>query len=177
MGFRYRQTGFTLIEVLVVLIIVGLLAALAVGNLAGGSQQRELREQVRELYLLMQTASEQAVLNNREYGLVLDNSGYRFVAFEDENREWAAYSERLFRPRTFPDWLVLTPFIESDLPRLASEENEALRPDVVFFSSGETTPFELEFTLPDREEGPLIITSDGISPIQWRGPGTENEAW
>ena len=156
-----------------VLIIVGLLAALAVANLAGGSQQRELREQVRELYLLMQTASEQAVLNNREYGLILQDSGYRFVAFRDETRQWAAYSERLFRPRTVPEWLLITPYLESDLPRLASAENDVDRPDVVFFSSGETTPFELEFHLADSDQEPHVIASDGISPLLWRGPGVE----
>ena len=59
-GRRADQNGFTLIEILVVLIIVGLLAALAVFNMAGSSQQRELESQVRDLYLLMQTASEQA---------------------------------------------------------------------------------------------------------------------
>ena len=51
MGRRADQNGFTLIEILVVLIIVGLLAALAVFNMAGSSQQRELESQVRELYL------------------------------------------------------------------------------------------------------------------------------
>jgi len=173
---RQQLTGFTLIEILVVLVLAGLLAALTMANLAGGSQQRELRERVRELYLLMQTASEQAVLNNREYGLVLGENGYRFVAFENETRDWAAYSERLFRPRSFPDWLVLTAYLENDLPRLAMDNDKTLRPDIVFYSSGETTPFELEFTLADSSEPPLVVAADGIS-IQWRGPGTEDNAW
>ncbi|MEP3563754.1 MAG: prepilin-type N-terminal cleavage/methylation domain-containing protein, partial [Marinobacter sp.] len=63
---RTAHSGFTLIEILVVLIIVGLLASLAVFSMGGNSQQRELESHVRELYLLMQTASEQAVLNNLE---------------------------------------------------------------------------------------------------------------
>lgn len=49
---RANQAGFTLIEILVVLIIVGLLAALAVFNMAGSSQQRELESQVRDLSLI-----------------------------------------------------------------------------------------------------------------------------
>ncbi|HAS77079.1 MAG TPA: type II secretion system protein GspH, partial [Marinobacter adhaerens] len=80
MQVRSRQTGFTLIEILVVLVVVGLLASLAVFTMGGSSQQRELENEVRELYLLMQTASEQAVLNNLELGLKLEEDGYQFVA-------------------------------------------------------------------------------------------------
>ncbi len=172
---RVNQNGFTLIEILVVLIIVGLLASLAVVNMAGGSQQRELQEQVRELYLLMQTASEQAVLNNREFGLVLEEGGYRFVAFEDEAEDWSASSERIFRPRSFPDWLVVTEYLESDTPRLSSGREDSLRPEVVFYSSGETTAFELEFTRSGDADTLHAITSDGISPLQWDRPGAEGE--
>jgi general secretion pathway protein H len=60
---RTRQSGFTLIEILVVLVVVGLLAALAVMSMGGSSRDREMENEVRELYLLMQTASEQAILN------------------------------------------------------------------------------------------------------------------
>ena len=102
MGRRADQNGFTLIEILVVLIIVGLLAALAVFNMAGSSQQRELESQVRELYLLMQTAQEQAVLNNLEMGLLLEEDGYRFVAFQDKTGEWKSSGERIFQLRRHP---------------------------------------------------------------------------
>lgn len=176
LGLGHRHSGFTLIEILVVLVLVGMLAAMAVFTMGGNSQQRELQNQVRELYLLMQTASDQAVLNNLELGLLFEENGYRFVAFEDEENDWKASGERIFRAREFPEWMVTTPFIESDAPRLASAEDK-LRPDVVFFSSGETTPFELEFTVGSETESIQTLASDGISPIQWRRPGEEGEDW
>jgi len=167
-----NQRGFTLIEILVVLIIVGLLAALAVLNMAGSSQQRELENTVRDMYLLMQTASEQAVLNNQELGLVLRGDGYQFVSFQDETREWETSGERLFGPRTLPEWLTVTEYVENDTPRLASAE-QSMRPDIVFFSSGETTAFEIEFTVGRSSNNLHVLASDGISPIEWRKPGSE----
>jgi general secretion pathway protein H len=170
-----RQTGFTLIEILVVLVVVGLLASLAVFTMGGSSQQRELENEVRELYLLMQTASEQAVLNNLELGLRLEDDGYQFVAFQDQTGDWKASGERMFRARSLPEWLTVTEFIESDAPRLASSE-DTLLPDVVFFSSGETTPFELEFTIGSGSDNVHVLASDGVSPTEWRKPGDEGSS-
>lgn len=169
---RARHTGFTLIEILVVLVVVGLLASLAVFTMGGSSQQRELENEVSELYLLMQTASEQAVLNNLELGLRVEEGGYQFVAFQDQTGDWKASGERLFRARSLPEWLTVTKFIESDAPRLASAEDRLL-PDVVFFSSGETTPFELEFTIGSGSDYKQILASDGVSPMEWRKPGED----
>ncbi|MDX1599017.1 MAG: type II secretion system minor pseudopilin GspH [Marinobacter sp.] len=173
---RATVSGFTLIEILVVLIVVGLLAALAVMNLGGGSQQRELENHVREMFLLMQTASEQAVLNNKELGLALEEDGYRFVLFDEQTNEWEESGERMFQQRSFPEWLVMTEFIESDTPRLASEEDK-LRPDIVFFSSGETTPFEVEFTIGSDSSYMHVLASDGVSPLEWRRPGSDEDEW
>lgn len=172
MHSRTRHSGFTLIEILVVLVVVGLLAALAVMTMGGSSREREMENEVRELYLLMQTASEQSILNNTELGLVLEEEGYRFVAWEERSGEWKNPAEPMFRMRSFPEWITVTQYIESDTPRLASEEDE-LRPDVVFFSSGETTPFELEFLVGRDDSRMHTIASDGVSPLEWRHPGSE----
>lgn len=51
----------------------------------------------------MQTASEQAVLNNLELGLKLEEDGYQFVAFQDQTGDWKASGERMFRPEAFPN--------------------------------------------------------------------------
>ncbi len=173
MQTRAGQGGFTLIEILVVLIVVGFLASLAVFTLGGGSQQRELENKVRELYLLMQTAQEQAVLNNAELGVIVDDGGYRFVAFQDAERVWDETGEPVFRPRTLPDWLVVAEYIENDAPRLASSEDRNL-PDIVFFSSGETTPFELEFTVGKDTDFRHVLASDGVSGLFWRKPGEDD---
>jgi general secretion pathway protein H len=112
------------------------------------------------------------VLNNTELGLILEDEGYRFVAWESQGGEWKVPGEPMFRMRGFPDWITVTQYIENDTPRLASDEDR-LRPDVVFFSSGETTPFELEFTLGSDDSRMHTIASDGFSPMGWRYPGSE----
>lgn len=165
------MAGFTLIETLVVMIVVGLLAALAVVSLGGGNQQRELEEEVRELFLLIQTAADQAVVNNQEIGLVLDEERYRFVVFDEREQEWESQGERLFRPRSLPDWMGITPTIDNNLPRMA--DDNALRPDIVFYSSGESTPFELEFSLSGRSGNRHRLVSDGLERPRWVAPGDE----
>lgn len=166
------SAGFTLIEILVVLVLVGLLASLAVFTLGGDSRLRETENIVRELYLLMQTASEQAVLDNRELGLRFEDDGYRFLAFSEEEGTWVAPRERLFRPRSLPEWLEVTRYIENDVPRLASSsDSDRLLPDLVFFSSGEITPFQLEITADPDADITHVLESDGILGIYWRKPG------
>ncbi|WP_227712344.1 type II secretion system minor pseudopilin GspH [Marinobacter zhanjiangensis] len=175
-----RQSGFTMIEIMVVLVLVGLLASLAVVNLGGGSQQREMTSKIRELYVLMQTASEQAILNNEELGLVIDEQGYRFVVYDEREREWKTESERLFQGRGFPEWMSVVLFSEGDIPRLASRDDEddedtRLQPDIVFYSSGETTPFELEFQLTQSSDRVYSLVADGLNEIEMKTPSDTDD--
>lgn len=177
-----RQAGFTMIEILVVLVLVGLLASLAVVNLGGGSERREMDSKVRELFVLMQTASEQAILNNQELGLVIDEQGYRFVVYDEQEQEWRSESERLFRGRDFPDWMSVTLFNEDDVPRLAARDEDEeengegrLRPDIAFFSSGETTHFELEFQVAGSPGQTYKLMGDGFDNIEMETPSDTDD--
>ncbi len=177
---RLRSTGFTLIEILVVLVVVSMLVALATFTLGGNSKRRDLDNEAEQVFLLMKTVSEQAVLNNTEFGLVMEEGQYQFLVYDQQNGTWKPSQERMFRQRALPEWLIVTKYIENDAPRLArasdgeSDDDQPV-PDVVLFSSGETTPFELELTLGSsgvaRDDYVHSISSDGVSPLQWNHPG------
>ena len=178
-----QQRGFTLIEIMVVMVVVGLMAVIAVVNLGSGAEQRELDNVSRKMFMLMETASEQAVLNNQEFGMLLGEEDYRFVIYNDLERKWQAQGERLFQPRSIPLWLVVTPRIEDDIPKLASGNQDAndgggddeLTPDLVFFSSGEITPFELGLSLESNTDVEYLIESDGVNGVEWHPPGEQPE--
>jgi general secretion pathway protein H len=169
-----QSAGFTLIEILVVLVVVGMLVALATFTLGGNSVRRDLDNEVEKMFFLMKTVSEQAVLNNTEFGLVVEEEQYQFLAYDQQSGAWKPYGERVFRQRSIPQWMVVTKYIENDAPRLASDEDQP-KPDVVLFSSGETTPFELEFSIGreglSSEDYVHSLGSDGVSPIEWQHPG------
>lgn len=173
---RRHNNGFTMIEILVVLIVVGLLAALAVANIGGNQQKREMDNAVSQMFLLMQSANEQAVLDNSEIGLKLKEQAYRFMRFDDLTGEWVPMKDRMFRSYRYPEWLVVTDIIEDDLPRLTTDEDQE-RPDIVFFSSGELTPFEMEFTIGSDTDLMYRIYTNETGELDWLQPGEEEEEW
>ena len=143
--------------------------------MGGSSQQRELENEVRKLYLLMQSASEQAIISNQVLGLKLENDGYQFMAYREQTGDWTASGGRIFRARGFPDWLTVTKFIENAAQSRSSSADD-LRPDVRFNPIGEITAFEFEFTIGNGSDNMHVLASDGASPIEWRKPGEEGSS-
>lgn len=177
-ALQYR--GFTLIELMVVLIVVGLLVSLVGLNMGGGGERRQLEENTRELYLKMQAASDEAVMGNREIGLLLEEEGrYRFINYSYEDERWEPRQNRRLAPGSMPEWMNLdlrTEGAEEALPAGdgSSQDEEELTPSIVFFSSGEVTPFDLELRFEDRDDSAHYLISDGINPTQWFRPGEDD---
>ena len=137
--------GFTLIELLVVLVIIGITASLAVIAVGGDGVDEAARDELRRIAALVDLASEQAVLESREYGVEFLQQGYHFVVYQDE--KWSVLEDdRLLRPREIEPGLDLSLYVE-DLPvRLVEEAGKEPAPQLLLLSSGERTPFELTIT-------------------------------
>jgi type II secretion system protein H len=73
------ERGFTLLEVLVVVAIIAVLAAMVVPSL-GGNQGRDVQNAANRLVLLLNRAQQEAVLSSRTWRLVLEpgEGVYRF---------------------------------------------------------------------------------------------------
>ena len=72
---RQRARAFTLIELLVVIVLLGILVSVAVLSVGGSSTSRELRDEARRLAALIGVMSDEAVLDSREYGLLINSEG------------------------------------------------------------------------------------------------------
>lgn len=127
--------GFTLLEVLVVLVLIGVLLTFAAASLRGPDPADQLREEVRRLQALMQLATDEAVIQTRTYGVRLSPSGYAFVAYGEQG--WQILDSRPLQPRTFPAHMAL---VSTPPATPATAE-----PHIVLYADGTLTPFELGF--------------------------------
>lgn len=90
--------GFTMLEVMLVIVVVGLMATMIVSNLVSTRPEDRLNHASDRFVAVFNLAAEYALLNNVELGLVVKDNSYQFVGFDgvywrplDQRDEFAAY--------------------------------------------------------------------------------------
>ena len=159
-----RQNGFTLLEILVVMILLGIILSVAVLS-TGGSKERELEEEVQRMVRLMQLAKEEAVLNRLELAIKFSPNAYEFLRQQQD--DWLPYTdERLFKPRTLGEEYELR--LLQDGISVSLQEKDAGR--IMLLSSGEMTPFELYIGLYNSDQRFHLI-GNALGEITVEHPG------
>jgi general secretion pathway protein H len=154
-----RGGGFTLIEVLVVVVIVGIISTIVVLGLGSLGDDRELQKDARRMASLIEMASDEATLQGRDFGLEIMQTGYRFVEYEPLTGQWAeVIGDDLMRPRQLSEDNEFELFLEDKRVLLEPEAAETAKkddddaddlgedylPHILVMSSGDITPFVLE---------------------------------
>lgn len=103
------ETGFTLLEMLVVLVIMGLLAGL-VATIAQPGDRARLRVEADRLARLLDLAATQARLTGRSVGWTADGSTYRFWQVTDDGLWLEIGGNDPLRARTLPSGMSITGF-------------------------------------------------------------------
>ena len=93
-----RQTGFTLLELLVVMVIAGIMLGAVTLNAMPDQRQRMERD-ARRIASLMQLARDEAILRNAPVAFDADPNAYRFLVRED--RSWNLLKDDMLRERSF----------------------------------------------------------------------------
>jgi general secretion pathway protein H len=107
---RQVRGGFTLVEIMVVMVIIGVTLGLASLN-AIPSPHQDLQAEAQRLTLLLQLARDEAIVRNRPVAFEATPERYRFLV-RNETRWDPITSDDLLRPRDFkngPLTLLLDP--------------------------------------------------------------------
>ena len=76
------QKGFTLLEVMLVVLIIGIITSLAVYSLSPMGPSRQAKSEAQGLMAALDYAQQQAILSHQPYGLKIKPKGYEFVAYQ-----------------------------------------------------------------------------------------------
>lgn len=139
-----RTQGFTLLELLIVLVILGITISFTVLSFGLKSPEDDLKEQGLRLAALMQLAAEESILLSQELALQFESEQYYFLSLK--NNKWLEIkNDPIFRRRTLPDNMQVELSVEGS--DISNEENSIER--IYFYSSGEASPFSLTLRIQD----------------------------
>jgi general secretion pathway protein H len=151
--------GFTLIEMLVVTMIIGVLAGTIVLGFVGADRDQKLRTEAERLALLIEMARAEAIQRNEEWGVSVAPAKYSFLVFDPRRVRWVEQTDQPFQPRSIDDMTLSVHVDELTIPGTTAAKSP---PSIILFSSGEQTPFEIDIK-PVWESKPWRISSDGLS--------------
>ena len=175
-----RRNGFTLIEVMLVIVLVGLMVSVIQFSASGNKAEEMLEMSSKRFAGVFNIAAEYGMLNNIELGLMIDKKGYQFLGYDGD--KWTDVSENeMFSRFELPEGLELVLQLD-DLPieepqlfdtALFNElqednkdpdeelqedrgsenniEKKKLIPQIYMLSGGEITPFSLRFQIEEND--------------------------
>ncbi len=162
---RNSQTGFSLLELLVVVVVVAILFTYTTLAIRSDTPEDLLKKEAFRLERLVQLALEEAILRGEEYAIEVHQNGYRFLRFT-ANQWQPLANDKILRARDLPldmelemrleeTEIVIQPAsgnkasanVDPD-EQTGNEDNdiEELKPQIFLLSSGEITPeFDIRF--------------------------------
>jgi len=140
-----RESGFTLIEIMVVVLIIGVMVALLTINLSR-DLDRLARLEANRFLAIVGEVRDESIITGKVFVLTLNENVYEFSSGQEEG---LILGDELFKPRSLQKGLEMDWEIFDDF----NDENNSR---VLITPLGEITPFDARFIGEDTEFHVLV---------------------
>lgn len=156
-----KTAGFTLLEVLLVVVIIAIMAAVGVGLINSQSVSRQIKAQANQWQQGLNYLCEQAIFDNRTLGIELSQESNQVLTFTDQQWQPDVHLSALF---TAPNMNLAVTVDGRELT--VPQDNENL-PHIVCYSDGHISDFSLVLSM--RGIADLSYELHTVSPWQITG--------
>jgi general secretion pathway protein H len=163
-----RHKGFTLVEILVVVVIMAIVISFAVLSIGAGGKDTQLDEESRRIEGLVDMLHDRALLEGRDFGMRIEPAAYEFMLYDTREDRWALLDqEREFRHRDLPKGIQFQLELDSHQVVLkpidgnAASDDAPAPPQLAIAASGEGTPFRLTL-LRDATKAQSSVSGDSL---------------
>ncbi|SKC33955.1 Type II secretion system protein H precursor [Photobacterium piscicola] len=187
-----RNAGFTLIEIMLVLVLLAT-SAVAVVSTLPNNKRDEVKEQAQRFHHLAQLLGEDAMLNGVDYGIRIEPHQYHFLKLTQDG--WQPLEDVKFftdvkleagitttvaiggawkdKDRLFKSDSM---FKNDDIFKKSDQEQKQLPPQIVVMASGEYTPFTVSFEV-DKQHQFWQVVADEVGNLVLLAPGQTLEQY
>ena len=162
----HNKKGFTLIEVLIVITIVAIAMSFVMPNFFGATERQNIQGFSEQLQNKIELARDKAVQQNQEWGLRIDRGEVSFLVFDYASQQWSQMTENPFNSIYYGNFAEIYLKVEEHGHGFDNQGDNL--PDLVFFSSGEASPFKIEIRALSSDGEPWVLFSNGLSNTQIR---------
>jgi general secretion pathway protein H len=176
------QRGFTLIELLVVIVIVGIIVTMATLSVGVLGRDNQVEDQAKRLYAVLTQAKEEAELQGRDFGILIERDGYLFMRYDHALKQWHTLdNDELLAYRKLPEGLQFRLWLDGrEVILKTHHDNQALLSSANSSSSSNSASGSA-FNSPTSTTGTgvrpqvAVLSSGDILPFELRLARDNNE--
>jgi general secretion pathway protein H len=175
-----RSKGFTLIEIMLVLVVISVMASLLVLSISD-NPAKQLEQEARRMQAILQLAADEALMQGVEIALARAadpqqaTEGYQLLVFDLQQQQWQPLEDKPFLYHPLPSNISMeislrseaaTPLFQQQISKLQQLGGaQQFQPLLLLLSSGEITPFDIRFSHA-ASSAVASLACDGVSEIE-----------